>query len=55
MDRGPRYSINLSEFNETFKIHTDDSAFQLGAVIRKKGKQIDFYGRNLLMYNNGKH
>ena len=34
-------------FNEAFKIHTGDSAFQLGAVISQKGKPIDFYGRKL--------
>ena len=30
-------------FNETFKIYTDSSAFQLGAVIIQKGKPITFY------------
>ena len=30
-------------FNETFKIHTNVSAFQLGVVIIQKGKPIDFY------------
>ena len=35
------------DFNETFKIHTDASAFQLGAVIIQKGKPIAFYGRKL--------
>ena len=34
-------------FNETFKIHTDASAFQLGAVISQKGKTITFYSRKL--------
>ena len=29
-------------FNETFKIHTNASAFQLGAVISQKGKPITF-------------
>ena len=33
------------DFNETFKIHTDASAFQLGAVIIQEGKPIDFYSR----------
>ena len=30
-------------FNETFKIHTNASSFQLGAVIRQKVKLISFY------------
>ena len=34
-------------FYETFKIHTDASAFQLGAVISKKVKPIAFYSRKL--------
>ena len=34
-------------FNEAFKINTDASAFQLGAVIRQKGKPISFYSRKL--------
>ena len=34
-------------FNETFKIHTNASAFQLGAVLIQKGKPIDFYSRKL--------
>ena len=29
------------DLNETFKIHTDASTFQLGAVINQKGKPID--------------
>ena len=29
--------------NETFKIRTNASAFQLGAVISQKDKLIDFY------------
>ena len=32
-------------FNETFKLCTDASAFQLGAVIIQEGKPIDFYSR----------
>ena len=35
------------DFNETFKSHTDASAFQLGAVIIQKGKPIASYGRKL--------
>ena len=34
-------------FNESFKIHTDGSAFQLGAVISQVGKPIAFYSRKL--------
>ena len=34
-------------FNETFKIHTNASAFQLGAVISQKGKPITFYSIKL--------
>ena len=34
-------------FNETFKIHTNASAFQLGSVISHKGKPIYFYSRKL--------
>ena len=36
--------LTYMDFNETFKIHTDDSAFQLGVVISHKGKHIPFYG-----------
>ena len=39
--------LTYLECNETFKIHTDASAFQLGAVISQKGKNIAFYGRKL--------
>ena len=35
------------EFNETFKMHTGASSFQLGAVISQKGKPIDLYSRKL--------
>ena len=34
-------------FNEIFNIHTNASAFQLGAVIIQKGKPIAFYSRNI--------
>ena len=34
-------------FNETFKMYTNTSAFQLGAVITQKGKLIAFYSRKL--------
>ena len=39
--------LTYPDFNETFKIQTDASAFQLGAVIRHKGKPIAFYSRKL--------
>ena len=35
------------DFPEKFKIHTDASDFQLGAVISPKGKQISSYIRKL--------
>ena len=35
------------DFNESFKIHTNDRYFQLGVVISKKGKLIDFYSRRI--------
>ena len=47
--------LTYPDFNETFKIHTDASAFQLGAVIIQKGKTIAFYSGKLLMLNNGTH
>ena len=34
-------------FDEEFKSHTDDRNLHLGAVIRRKGKPIDFYSRKL--------
>ena len=34
-------------FNETFKIYTNASVFQLGVVIRRKGKTIALYSRQL--------
>ena len=39
--------LTCPDFNETFKIHTNASKFQLGAVISHKGKSIAFYGRKL--------
>ena len=35
--------LTYTDSNETFKINTDASAFQLGAVIIQKGKPIAFY------------
>ena len=39
--------LTYPNFNETFKIQTDASAFQLGVVISQKGKPIDFYSIKL--------
>ena len=43
------YSVLLSYlgFNDEFKIHTDDSGFQLVSVIFRNGKPITFYSRRL--------
>ena len=42
--------LTYQYFNESFKIHTNASAFQLRAVIRPKGKHISFYSRKLADY-----
>ena len=34
--------LTYPDFNETFNIHTDASAFQLGSVISQKDKPIAF-------------
>ena len=39
--------LTYPDFNETFKIHTDDSVFQIGAVIIHKCKPIAFYSIKL--------
>ena len=39
--------LNYPDFNETFKIHTDNSALQLGSVIIQKDKPIVFYSKKL--------
>ena len=39
--------LTYTDFNDTFKIHTDASNFQLGAVIIQKGKPIAFHSRKL--------
>ena len=39
--------LTYPDFNETFKVHTDAIAFQLGVVISQKGKPIDFCSRKL--------
>ena len=40
-------------FNETFKIHTNTRAFQLGVIIIQKVKPIAFYIRKLNDPTNG--
>ena len=35
--------LSYPDFNEPFKIHTDASKLQLGAVISQKGKPVAFY------------
>ena len=40
--------LTYTDFNETFKDHTNASAFQLGAVISQKGKTINFYSIKLM-------
>ena len=39
--------LTYSNYIETFKIHTNASEFQLGAIVSDKGKPIDFYSRKL--------
>ena len=39
--------LTYPDFNETFKINTDASAFQLGAVVSQKGNTITLYSRIL--------
>ena len=39
--------LNYMDSNEIFKIHTDASAFQLGAVVIQKRKPIALYSRKL--------
>ena len=39
--------LTYPDFDETLKIHTNASAFQLGAVISHKGKPIAFYYRRI--------
>ena len=43
----PDTLLTFLDFNETFKIHTDASVFQLVAVIINKGKPIALYSRKL--------
>ena len=40
--------LTYLDFDKTFKINTNASAFQLEAVISHKGKPIAFYSRKLI-------
>ena len=44
---GNEVLLDYPDFNAPFKILTDASKLQLGAVIPQKGKPIDFYSRNM--------
>ena len=44
--------LTYTDFNNFFKIHTNDSAFQLGAFITQKGKPIALYSRKLTDIQN---
>ena len=39
--------LDYPEFNEKFKIHNNDSDFQIGRFIIQKGKPITFYSRKI--------
>ena len=39
--------LMYTDFNEIFKVDTNDSAFQLGAVMIHKFKPVDFYSREI--------
>ena len=39
--------LTYPDFNETFKMHSDSSAFELGAVIIQKGKPIALHSRKI--------
>ena len=38
------------DFNETLKIHTDSSVFQVGVFVSQKGKPIYFYSIKLTYF-----
>ena len=44
--------LTYPDFNETFRIHTDASAFQLGSFISQKLEPINFHSIHLLAINN---
>ena len=39
--------LAYTDFHKGFKIHTNSSNFQLGAVIRQKGELVAFHSRKL--------
>ena len=43
----PNNLLTYPNLNETLKIHTNSSKFQLGSVILHKGKPIAFYSKKL--------
>ena len=45
--------LTYSYLNETFKIHTNASNFQLGGVKSQKNKSIAFYSRKLTDAHKG--
>ena len=45
--------LTYPDFNETFKICTNDSTFQLGAIVGQKNKPIASYSRKLNDDKNG--
>ena len=46
----PDTLLTYPNFNKTFKIHTDDSNSQLGAIISQKGTPIALYIRKLTVH-----
>ena len=44
-----RYALlTYPDFNNSFRIHTNDSALQLGSVIIHKSTPVALYGRNFI-------
>ena len=46
-------SLSYPDFNEIFNIHTNDNAFQLGAVISQKFKYTVLYSRKITASQQG--
>ena len=44
---GREVLLAYPDFNDPFKIHTDPSKLQIGAVIPQKGKPVTFYSPNM--------